>query len=119
MSGTSWNLSNLGGLNFHSTVNGNQIGTQNNYPQKQNLIEAASEIQKLLDYLSQRYPMATDAQKQVIAAEFKKEVEQKPELRARIIAALQSGGAEALKQLCDHPAAEIAIAAYEGWSNPQ
>ncbi|MUG96970.1 hypothetical protein F7734_33385 [Scytonema sp. UIC 10036] len=119
MSGTSWNLNNLGGLNVRSIVNGDQIGNQYNYSQKQNLIEAASEIQKLLDNLSQKYPVTTDAQKQVIAAEFKKEVDQKPELRARIIAALQSGGAETLKQLCNHPAAEIAIAAYEGWRNPQ
>ncbi len=118
MTETSWHINKVGVINDRSTIR-EQVGIQNNYPKKQNLTEAAFEIQQLLDYLSQSYPIETDAQKQVIAAEFKKEVEQKPELRARIIAALQSGGVEALKQLCNHPAAEVAIAAYEGWSNPQ
>ncbi|MBD2254442.1 hypothetical protein [Nostoc parmelioides] len=118
MTETSWHINKVGVINERSIIR-EQIGIQNNYPQKQNLTETAFEIQQLLNCLSQVYPMKTDAQKQVIATEFKKEVEQKPELRARIIAALQSGGVEALKQLCNHPAAEVAIATYEGWSNHQ
>ncbi|MBN3957456.1 hypothetical protein [Nostoc sp. NMS8] len=119
MTATNWILpNNKGILNVDNTVNGHQNGTQNNYSAKQDLIKAAEEIHAILDYLSQIYPTDTEPQKQIFATEFKKEIERKPELRTKIISALQSGGKETLKQLCSHPAVDIAIAVYEGWQNP-
>ncbi len=109
---------NNGFVSFENTVNGNQIANQNNYAPEQDLVKAAQEIQRILDYLSLTYPIDTEAQKQVFAAEFKKEVDQKPTLVAKITSALKSGGKESLKQLCHHPAVDIAIAAYEGWNHP-
>ncbi|WP_414572843.1 hypothetical protein [Nostoc sp. CCY 9925] len=105
-------------MNVDSPVQGNQIGAQHNYPPKQNLVSACQEIKAILNELSQTYPTTTESQKQMFADEFKKKAEQKPALKSKIISALQSGGKETLKQLCSHPAVDIAIAVYEGWQNP-
>ena len=43
--------------------------------------------------------------------------QQQPEVRARVVGALEKGGKKALEKLVDHPAAAIAIAIYEGWKD--
>ncbi|NJR76432.1 MAG: hypothetical protein HC773_28470 [Scytonema sp. CRU_2_7] len=91
---------------------GNVVGK---YVRAQNLSEAAKEIQQLLDYLAQTYPTSTESEIQVAISK----IEQKPELRERIINAFEKGGKTALEKLVDHPAAAIAIAIYDGWKNPE
>ncbi|NEO56372.1 MAG: hypothetical protein F6K54_26780 [Okeania sp. SIO3B5] len=77
-------------------------GIINNYPaeQKQNLADAAAEIQELLQQLEQNYPNATEIEKQsALAVTLQQEIQQNPTLKARLINALKEGGIEALKVL--------------------
>lgn len=59
-----------------------QIGKQYNYApeQKQNLAEAAKEIQQLLEQLSQSYPTHTMSGKMALAAEATQRIEDNPTL---------------------------------------
>ncbi len=83
--------------------------------QKQNLVEAAAEIQQLLNQLSQTYPTSTTAEQMVVATEAIKRIESDPTLMKRILSALQAGSISALEQLLNHPAASFVIAALEDW----
>ncbi|MBG1240550.1 pentapeptide repeat-containing protein, partial [Nostoc sp. NZL] len=90
----------------------------NNHPnsapeKKQNLAEAAAEIQQLLEQLSQSYPTNTNSEKMVLAIEAKKHVENNPTLMQKIISALEAGGTAALEQLLSHPAASFVIGVFE------
>ncbi|MDZ7966112.1 MAG: hypothetical protein RM368_14205 [Nostoc sp. DedSLP03] len=91
----------VGGVNVNSTVNGDQIGTQHNYAQEQNLTEAFEEIQQIVNLITQNYPTQTEAEKQIIIAEAVEQVKQNPTLRKR----LQLGGKafifEALQKASD------------------
>jgi len=97
--------------------------TQNqyNYPleQKQNLAEAAKEIQQLLQQLSKPDYSATPTKNAIIVGEVMQEIEKNPSLKSRIIEALKQGGKEAFKELIDHPAVNVLIASIDGWNNAE
>ncbi|MEJ6486930.1 hypothetical protein N0Y54_37695 [Nostoc punctiforme UO1] len=118
---SNFNLQNAqfaGGLVDADTVNAHQIGgniTNYTTEQRQNLAEAAAEIQQLLNQLSQAYPTATTSQKMSVVARAVDEIENNPTLKARIIGALKAGGTEAFKELIDHPLVNILLASIEGW----
>jgi hypothetical protein len=111
-----------GGLINADTVNAHQIGGNiTNYTpeQRQNLAQAAAEIQQLLNQLGQTYPTNTPLEKQIVVTEALKEIERNPTLKARVIGALKAGGTEALKELLDHPAVNVLLAALEGWQDAE
>ncbi len=111
-----------GGLVDAETVHSQQIGGNiNNYTQEQqqNLVEAAKEIQELLQQLEQSYPTNTPLEKQIVVTEALKQIESNEPLKARVIGALKAGGTEALKELVDHPLVNILLAALEGWQEPK
>ena len=93
------------------------IGTQHDYApeQKQNLAEAAAQIQALLDQLSQTYSPTTNMGKMQIATETLKRIEANPSLTQRVMSALGAGGTAALEQLLNHPAASFVINALGDW----
>ncbi|WP_414589683.1 pentapeptide repeat-containing protein [Scytonema sp. PCC 10023] len=108
-----------GGLLDAQTVNAHQIGGNiNNYTphQRQNLAEAAAEIQQLLKQLEETNPTETE---RVIAALAADEIKNNPTLKARVIGALKSGGKEAFKEAVDNPLINILIAIIEGWQEAQ
>jgi hypothetical protein len=111
-----------GGLVNADTVNAHQIGgniTNYNPEQKQNLAEAAAEIQQLLNQLSLTYPTATTSQKMSVVAKAVDEIESNPTLKARVIGALKAGGTEALKELIDNPLINILLASIDGWQEAE
>jgi Effector-associated domain 1 len=111
-----------GGLVNAETVNAYQIGGNiTNYAteQKQNLAQIAAEIQQLLTQLEQTNPTMTSAQKMAVVAQAVEEIEKNPTLKARVVGALKSGGAEALKEALDHPLVNVFIAATEGWQDAE
>ncbi|MHC5860964.1 pentapeptide repeat-containing protein [Nostoc sp.] len=122
---SSFNLQNAqfaGGLLNADTVNAHQIGgniTNYNPEQKQNLAEAAAEIQQLLNQLSQTYPTATTSEKMTVVARAVDEIENNPTLKARVSGALKTGGTEAFKELIDHPLVNILLASIEGWQEAE
>ncbi|NEO49413.1 MAG: hypothetical protein F6K55_37060, partial [Moorea sp. SIO4A3] len=90
---------------------------QTNYeaPDK-NLVEAAVEIQQLLDQLSQSNPTTTSKEKMIVVSEFVDQIENNPTLKAKVINALKAGGVEAFKEALDHPLVNILMATIEGWT---
>ncbi|MDZ8028282.1 MAG: hypothetical protein RMY36_013620 [Nostoc sp. SerVER01] len=83
--------------------------------QKQNLADAAAEIQELLQQLEKSYPIDTTTGKMTVATETIKRIESDPKLVERIFSALKAGGTEALAQFLNHPAASFVIGALEDW----
>jgi hypothetical protein len=111
-----------GGLVDAETVNAHQIGgniTNYTTEQKQNLAQAAAEIQQLLTQLEQTNPTTTSAQRMAVVAQAVDEIEKNPTLKARIVGALKSGGTEALKEALDHPLVNVFVAAVEGWQDAE
>jgi len=107
-----------GGMQAAQGNNNVQTSTTYSSPeQKQNLAEAAAEIQQLLEQLSQSYPTNTNSEKMVFAIEAKKHVENNPTLMKKIISALEAGSTAALEQLLSHPAASFVIGAFEDFKN--
>jgi predicted lipid-binding transport protein (Tim44 family) len=99
----------------------NSKETISNYTsnQKQNLVEAAAEIQKLLNQISKTHPIETTQEKMIIAAEVVEEIENSPTLKQRVASALKAGGIAALENMLTHPAAAITVAALEAWKSEE
>ncbi|MEG4202730.1 hypothetical protein QUA20_02190 [Microcoleus sp. Pol7_A1] len=122
---SNWNLHNpqiAGGIVDAETVHAHQIGGNiTNYtPEpKQNLAEAAAEIQQLLQQLEQNYPTTTPLEREAVVKEALKQIESNPTFKARVIGSLKAGGTEALKELVDHPLINIFIAGLEGWQDAE
>ena len=99
------------------TINTEKLAGSINEAQRQNLTQAAAEIQELLEQLDKTYDTGTYSGKVQVGSEAIKTIENNPELKARIISALQAGGISALESLIDHPAATFVVAALEDWRN--
>jgi phosphoenolpyruvate-protein kinase (PTS system EI component) len=109
------------GVSFSKNIKSEQIGgTINNYSpkQKQNLAEAAAEIQKLLEQLAENYPTETLTQKAAVAEEALQIIESNPTLKQRVVSAIQAMSLEALMQLIDHPVANILREGIENFREP-
>jgi DNA-directed RNA polymerase alpha subunit len=100
-------------------VAGNVEGDFNVNPQQQTLLEAAKEIQQLLNQLSQTYPTTTTTEKMEVASAAIQRIENNYTLRQRVLSALKTGGIQALGQMLNHPAATFVIAALEDWQKSQ
>ncbi|MEA5552831.1 COR domain-containing protein, partial [Anabaena cylindrica UHCC 0172] len=87
---------------------------QNNYTaeQKQNLAEAAAEIQQLLHQLSKNNQTATN---EGITNAIHQEIKRNPTLKSRLISALKAGGLEALKAIFNHPVFSIPAETIKGF----
>ncbi len=85
---------------------------EHNYTQKQDLAEAAAEIQKLLDHLFQTYPHSTEA---TLVQAIKVEIKNNPTLKVRLINALKSGGVETLKAIFNHPFVSVPVETIKGF----
>jgi hypothetical protein len=113
------NLSGANVANFANQVtdNARQQANQYNYSleQRQTLAEAAAEIQKLLEQLSQTYSTDTVLERMQLATEAVTRIKSNPNLMQRLVSSLQAGGVSALEQLLNHPAASFVIAALEDW----
>jgi len=90
---------------FANTVrdNARQQTNQYNYTpeQKQNLAEAALEIQQLLEQLSATNPTTTFAEKSAVATKAVEAIEKNPNQKAKIVKAVKAGGIAALKELVE------------------
>ncbi|NEO51034.1 MAG: CHAT domain-containing protein, partial [Moorea sp. SIO4A3] len=105
------------GFGYAGTVNDSKIvGAQHYYAPTKNLAEAAAEIQKLLNQLSQIKPTTTEIEKLTVVAEAAEEINSNPTLKAKVINALEAGGFDAFKEAIDHPLVNILIATIEGWT---
>jgi len=83
--------------------------------QKQNLVEAARDIQELLEQLGKTYPSETTIDRMKIATEVITPIDNHPTKAQRIFSAIKVGGVAAIEQLLNHPVSTFAIAALEDW----
>ncbi len=105
--------------NSYRTTNINDQGINvegeyyNNQEAKQNLAEAAGEIQELLEKLSEIYETNTTTGKMKIAGEAIEKIENSPQLKQKILSAIKVGSLAAIDSMLNHPAASFVIAAME------
>jgi len=85
--------------------------------EKQSLVEAAKEIQTLIDQLAQSYPTTTMPEKVGFASAIVQQIDTNPSLSDRILSASKVGGAAALGQFLNHPVSSFVIAAIEDWQS--
>ena len=90
-----------------------------NEAEKQNLADAATEIQQLLEQLSETYPTSTNKEKMVVVGEAVEQIESNRTLKAKVINALKAGGTEAFKEAVNHPLVNILVATIEGWQDAE
>ena len=89
--------------------NGNSVINYGNKV-KQNLAEAAAEIQDLLNQLEKSNPTASEAE---IVAYANEEIE--PDLKSRMIEALKAGGIAAIENSMDSNQIKVIQALIKGW----
>ncbi len=89
-----------------------------NEVEKQNLAEAAEEIQQILEQLSQTYPTETLVQKAVVAEEAIKQIENKPTLKKQVLSAIKAMGVQVLMEAIDHPVANVFREGIEAFQEP-
>ena len=97
--------------NTGSFIPNNDYANQN-YAITENyaIAEAAAEIQKLLDQVSQTYPTTTSKDKMIVVAEVVDQIENNPTLQVKVINSLKAGGREAFKEAIDNPLVNILMA---------
>ena len=88
---------------FVAKDNARVQNTLHNYPveQQKSLAEAASEIQQLLEQLSETYPTTTIAERSTVATKAIETIEKNPAQKAKIVKALKVGGIAMLKELVE------------------
>ena len=88
------------------------VYNENNFApeQKQNLAEAAKEIQDLLNQLAKTNPSEA-----TIADTIQQEIKRNPTLKARLVNALKTGGIEALKAIFNNPLVSIPVETVKGF----
>ncbi len=83
-----------------------------NEAEKENLAEAAAEIQALLKQLEKTYPTNTTTEQMVVAAKAIEKIESNPTGKQKAIAAFKQGS---LKAIETHPIGAFVIGAIKGW----
>lgn len=103
----------IGHMSGGTIEEGAKVAGVINEAQQQNLTEAAAQIQQLLEQLDKSYPTDTTAGKMAIATEAIKQIQANPTLMARVLSAINAGGASALESFLNHPAASFVIGALQ------
>ena len=107
-------------FNFHApvgqTVTGDNIGTQNNYygiddPNTQQLAKELVEI--LQGIVPQISDPTSEAGKEIITAAAMEEIENKPTLKDRLVAAFKAGAFEAIKKIAKNDFVEVFLTAFK------
>lgn len=105
----------IGQMNSGTLSGNTKIAGVINEPEQQTLSEAAQEIQKLLEQLSENYPTNTNREKITVVMKAVDQIEDNPTLKSKVINALNVGGSEAFKEVVDHPLINILVATIEGY----
>ena len=103
---------NIGVAGGHTTAeSGSIISGQYNEAEKQNLQQAAAEIQALLKQLSEQYGDDED----LLAAKIVKTAKNPDSKLHKLLMSLQAGSISAIDSLLDHPAASFVISFLDTW----
>ncbi|MDE5082293.1 MAG: pentapeptide repeat-containing protein [Trichodesmium sp. St18_bin1] len=107
-----------GGFAVRDQTGGTLYDYSTNSEAKQNLAEAAQEIQQLLKHLEQSNPTETTVNQMAFATQAIEVIKNRPTLKQRVIGVLKSAGTEAFKEAINHPVANILVAGFQGWIEP-
>lgn len=105
---------NVGG-SFKGTANTGDNSVIHNYIDSadQNVAEIVAEI---LDQLQQKYPKASEIQKQtVFQMELQQKMRENPTLKARFLSSVKAGGYELAKVLTNNPFVSVPIEMVRAW----
>ena len=105
----------IGHMSGGTIEGGAKVAGVINEAEQQDLTQAAAEIQKLLQQLSETNPTTTSREKAAVALEAVDIIEAKPALKTKVINALKAGGTEAFKEAVNHPLVNVFVAMIEGW----
>lgn len=83
-----------------------------NEGEKQDLAEAAAEIQALLKQLEQTYPTNTTTEQMVAATKAIEQIESNPTFKQKAIAAFKQGSLNVIET---HPIGTFVVGAIKGW----
>ena len=98
------------------TVTGDNIGTQNNYygTDDPNTQELANELVEILQgIVPQISDPTSEVGKEIITAAVMEEIENKPTLKDRLVAALTAGAFEAIKKIAKNDFVEVFLTAFK------
>ena len=107
-----------GGFAVRDQTGGTLYDYSTNSEAKQNLAEAAQEIQQLLKHLEQSNPTETTVNQMAFATQAIEVIKNRPTLKQRVIGVLKSAGTEAFKEAINHPVTNILVAGFQGWIEP-
>jgi hypothetical protein len=99
-------------MNDHASQQANLNITKG---QEKEIKQLASDIQTLLDHLSQDSQLETPQEKLQVTEKALNHIENNDKLRPRVLKALQEGTLSALEKLLDHPAASFVTSAIKEW----
>jgi len=98
------------------TVTGDNIGTQNNYygTDDPNTQQLANELVEILQgIVPQISDPTSEAGKEIITAAAMEEIEKKPTLKDRLVAAFKAGAFEAIKKIAKNDFVEVFLTAFK------
>ncbi len=118
--GSKYTINNPQNVQINEQVEGDAVIHKYAPEQKQNLAEAAAEIQQLLEQLAQTNPTIVQAKNQNVVVEaIEQEIKSNPNIKARLLSALKAGGTEALKQaleaIFENPLVSIPVETIKGF----
>ena len=105
----------MGSGNYNERIEGDYVQGNKSDGTKQNLAEAAAEIQELLKQLEETYPADSTANQMVVAAKAVEKIEGNPTLKQKAISAVKEGGIAAFEKAIDNPAGAFIAGAVKGW----
>lgn len=102
------------GGSVHGGIIAGDQNIQNNSPDQ--IIGVEKVVEEILSQLSQRYPEASNAQKQIVfQMELQQKLKENPTLRDRILSAAKAGEFELAKVLTDNPFITVPLETVKGW----
>lgn len=95
-------------------VEGNYINTQINSKETPDSTELAQELDDLLQNLEQTVPNSvSESGKEIVKNNALQEIENKPLLKKKLLAAIKAGTIKAVEEFCKHPLASVLLAAFK------
>jgi HD superfamily phosphohydrolase len=88
-----------------------------NEAQQKSIAEVATEIQQLLEQLSNTYPTSNKVEELTLVTKAVEQIENNSNLKAKFVSALKNVGIETFKEAVNHPLINILVAAVDGWQN--
>jgi hypothetical protein len=86
-----------------------------NEAEKQDLVEAAAQIQALIQKLKQSHPTSTTTEQMRVATQAVAQIESNPTLKQKAISAFKQGSLNVMET---HPIGKFIVGAIKGWQEP-